>query len=898
MDKFRVEVITKTLNPQQVIYAALHQDYSEGFVFDEQNTWPSEAKCGEIIVKRLLAGDRGHYGCYSADTEVLTNQGWMTWNQVTSSTQLLAVNTDTKEAWFEKPSQLYEYDIDDELYYVKSNFIDLLVTKDHRMIISQRTSTENNWTEWFSKKAEDVYNTSVRYLLNCYLKNSARKLPNDLPENIDLQTAFRIAGFFYRDGLRSINKNPDVVRFRIKNPGKIDYLLSLNLDVKKTEGNRFVIEHKSLASWIHRNFSNSEDKTVPIWLLELPGNLVASFWDGLQNSDGTNIKEKSWCCNSTNKNALEIIQATAHINGFRANLTLNNKNEGEADKNHKPCWRLNISEISTYPVEYCQENRDLGIKEGFVNYKGKVYCASVSTGALLVRRNGKVIVCGNCIEHPQITFNCGFFPHSVMQQARTHRIGCCLSGNTKVRFGHSSLSKGENYYEETIEKLANLWHYGRKHQQTSNDAKYMQESISRRTILTLDTKTNQLVSSKITNIYINGEKETYTIKTVSGKEIRATLEHQFWTNQGWKRLKEFDNNTQLCEVQLTGIEEGVRSQPTPRPSQEGKSGVRRENCMGTLTLNNFEYRVDGGVLNPQKKDKMAPQEINFMEKEILDEKWMPGNLYEKSTINSIDFLLPRNKNKTQLCEVGLTGNKIALQDINFLQQEILDEKSIAVNYYPKSTTNFIDYLFPVPCSLFPKNNNNLSCNRGIFVEIESIEKFGKEITYDIEVEHPEHNFIANGLVVHNSFDVQSYRYCSGKVIAVAEGKTDIETAFYLRPVGEYSDRQGKKYYYSPEQREQDLQWCLEAAKKYKLDLEFGMSEEHARGKIPFDYRQHFIVSFNCRSLLHFLDLRFKKNAQLEIQKLCELMWPHFQDWVPNIAEWYEQNRLGKGKLAP
>jgi len=573
MDKFRVEVISKTPNPQQVIYAALHQDYSEGFVFDEQNSWPSEAKCGEIIVKRLLAGDRGHYGCYSADTEVLTNQGWMTWNEVTYSMKLLTVNTDTKEAWFENPSQLYEYDIDDELYYVKSNFIDLLVTKDHRMIISQKTSTENNWTEWFSKKAEDVYNTPVRYLLNCYLKNTARKLPNDLPENIDLQTAFRIAGFFYRDGLRSINKNSDVVRFRIKNPGKIDYLLSLNLEIKETQGNRFVIEHKSLASWIHRNFSNSEDKTVPIWLLELPANLVGSFWDGLQNSDGTNIQEKSWCCNSTNKNALEIIQATAHINGFRANLTLNNKNEGEGDKNHKPCWRLHISEISTYPVECCEENRDVGIKEGFVNYEGKVYCASVSTGALLVRRNGKVVVCGNCIEHPQITFNCGFFPHSVMQQARTHRVGV-------------------------------------------------------------------------------------------------------------------------------------------------------------------------------------------------------------------------------------------------------------------------------------------------------------------------------------TFDVQSYRFCSGKVIEVAEGKTDIETAFYLRPVGEYSDRQGKKYYYSAEQREQDLEWCLEAAKKYKIDMELGMSEEHARGKIPFDYRQHFVVSFNCRSLLHFLDLRFKKNAQLEIQKLCELMWPHVQEWVPNIAEWYEKNRLGKSRLAP
>ncbi|RQH05259.1 sensor histidine kinase [Okeania hirsuta] len=51
------------------------------------------------------------------------------------------------------------------------------------------------------------------------------------------------------------------------------------------------------------------------------------------------------------------------------------------------------------------------------------------------------------------------------------------------------------------------------------------------------------------------------------------------------------------------VEEGVRSKPTPNPSQEGNSGVRRESCMEYLTPNNFEHHVDGGELNPQKKDK-------------------------------------------------------------------------------------------------------------------------------------------------------------------------------------------------------------------------------------------------------------------------------------------------------
>jgi thymidylate synthase (FAD) len=149
-----------------------------------------------------------------------------------------------------------------------------------------------------------------------------------------------------------------------------------------------------------------------------------------------------------------------------------------------------------------------------------------------------------------------------------------------------------------------------------------------------------------------------------------------------------------------------------------------------------------------------------------------------------------------------------------------------------------------------------------------------------------------------SFDVQSYRYTSQQVIDVIEAGKDIEEVFYLRPIGNYSDRQGKKYYYSPEQRQKDLEWCLEAAKRYKDDIDGGMSEEHARGKVPFDYRQHFVVSFNMRSLLHFLDLRYKKDAQLEIQKLCELMFPHLEEWSPAIAAWYKSTRLGKARLSP
>lgn len=149
-----------------------------------------------------------------------------------------------------------------------------------------------------------------------------------------------------------------------------------------------------------------------------------------------------------------------------------------------------------------------------------------------------------------------------------------------------------------------------------------------------------------------------------------------------------------------------------------------------------------------------------------------------------------------------------------------------------------------------------------------------------------------------SFDVQSGRYTSGRILDAAAGVRPVEEVFYLRPVGDYSDRQGKRYAYTDEMRRVDLARCSDAASHYAHQIRQGMAEEQARGMIPFDVRQHFIVSFSLRALLHFLDMRSKADAQLEIRQLCGLIWPWVETWTPEIADWYQRSRWGKARLAP
>lgn len=150
-----------------------------------------------------------------------------------------------------------------------------------------------------------------------------------------------------------------------------------------------------------------------------------------------------------------------------------------------------------------------------------------------------------------------------------------------------------------------------------------------------------------------------------------------------------------------------------------------------------------------------------------------------------------------------------------------------------------------------------------------------------------------------SFDVQSFRYTSQSIRIVANRPDLVETAFYFRPEGFYTDRKGTKYNYTLELIEAEKQNCVKAAKHY-VDLvdNFGLSEEHARDCIPFSVRQHFLATFNLRSLFHVLDMRTPQDAQLEIRQLCDLLWPHVEEWVPEFASFYKKTRWSKNNLAP
>ncbi|MGY4522714.1 FAD-dependent thymidylate synthase [Thermostichus sp. MS-CIW-30] len=155
---------------------------------------------------------------------------------------------------------------------------------------------------------------------------------------------------------------------------------------------------------------------------------------------------------------------------------------------------------------------------------------------------------------------------------------------------------------------------------------------------------------------------------------------------------------------------------------------------------------------------------------------------------------------------------------------------------------------------------------------------------------------------------EAYRVSGAEHIAEHSGGTEsslslqeLETLFYVPASvkeGKAKTRQGFRPI-SPAALDIILaQYRSQAIAYYRLVEECGLPYEDARNIIGYGIRQHFVVSFNCRSLMHFLDLRAKEDAQREIQHLCELIWPHFEAWCPHVAAWYRKHRWGKARLSP
>jgi thymidylate synthase (FAD) len=162
--------------------------------------------------------------------------------------------------------------------------------------------------------------------------------------------------------------------------------------------------------------------------------------------------------------------------------------------------------------------------------------------------------------------------------------------------------------------------------------------------------------------------------------------------------------------------------------------------------------------------------------------------------------------------------------------------------------------------------------------IKSIEYVGEKETYDLEVEGPHHNFIANGIVTHNSVNEYSTRYS----VAIDAMQTTAPDQWRTQA---QQNKQGSGDPVDPvigaelSAHEKTSQNAARATYQERIDQ--GVAREQARKDLPLCTYTEAYWKMDLHNLLHFLALRMDGHAQKEIRDYATVIGEQIvAKWVP------------------
>ncbi len=326
------------------------------------------------------------YGCYSADTQVLTNKGWKYFYELDKTEKILQWDKDTNKLFWIKPLNYFEYDIYDEMILLENRHTSQLLSKNHKVIAKiQRNERKqvNGVRKIISKKGNyeiiEAQDLDKRW-------NISLPIASNLDGEIDCKYPYMLGwwltdAYKHKDGkacmfTQSKHKTLQKLKAeldRLKELGECNYS-----EYIKDDGN---INHKpehifyvtgKLADYLLTNYNNRE----MTWDL-LNFNLTSKkeLLQGLIDGDGSvrkgSYSKTFWTKKQIRKDIMSALLTTMNYRNYI------------------------VEDGVVFNVEHNSTEISYKHRKPLQKYKGKIYCLETETGAFVVRRNGKPFISGN-----------------------------------------------------------------------------------------------------------------------------------------------------------------------------------------------------------------------------------------------------------------------------------------------------------------------------------------------------------------------------------------------------------------------------------------------------------------------------------------------------------------------
>jgi len=337
---------------------------------------------GETILDPFL-------GCYDEQTEVLTNNGWKYFKDLTFDDKICQL--DKGSIIYDAPLDIMKYDYNGNMISFDSRGLNLLVTPNHKILM--RT---NKWGNYRIERAESInYKqifTKSKAIWKGIYKDSFNINNRIIPSLLWLKfIAIYLAEGSTGKGCVNICQTKEPTRTEFYNVCKN---IADIFNRKCTIIGKDIKIYSTDLTTILSKYGKCDKKYVPYYIKELSSELIDVFLKWIVKGDGS-ICKGYVSYFTTSKKLADDIQELCLKTNKSASIGFDHK-----DRIGKPVWIKNHYTKSTkvcYRVGFRIASEQKTFKKSIskVLYEGKVYCATVKTGLMYIRRNGKPVWCGN-----------------------------------------------------------------------------------------------------------------------------------------------------------------------------------------------------------------------------------------------------------------------------------------------------------------------------------------------------------------------------------------------------------------------------------------------------------------------------------------------------------------------
>jgi intein/homing endonuclease len=332
--------------------------------------------------------------CYTPDTDVLTKDGWKPITAITKEDYILTYNNDTKYMEYNNPTDIIVRDYNGKIINVKSKYVDLNVTPNHKMFVGKRQRT--NLFEWKLVEAKDVINKQYKIMKTGAFNGEEIETVKIGNKDVDITDYLEFMGYYLSEGY--VDHNPVNGNYTVticQNEPYIDKMANA-LD-KVTDNTVFIVDERKAmvrdkALWEYLvEFGYAHEKYIPNNIKQLNPRLLNIFikayelGDGLKNSHTRRIFTSSV---KMRDDLQEIIIKAGYASDYYIHADVGEV--GKFGESKYINWMVSINNRSKQATTHKGSKNDT-----IIDYNGKVYCVTVPNHILMVRRNGKSLFCGN-----------------------------------------------------------------------------------------------------------------------------------------------------------------------------------------------------------------------------------------------------------------------------------------------------------------------------------------------------------------------------------------------------------------------------------------------------------------------------------------------------------------------